>query len=41
MKHHDALHWSEIGVALPTIDATNCELCAKRAIRFTALTPVR
>ena len=40
-KHHDALHWSEIGAALATIDATNCAPSTKRAIRFTALTAAR
>ena len=37
-KHHDALHWSEVGAALARIAATNCAPSTKRAIRFTALT---
>lgn len=37
-KHHDALHWSEVGAALAKIDVTNCAPSTKRAIRFTALT---
>ena len=40
-KHHDALHFSEVGAALATIDATNCAPSTKRAIRFTALTAAR
>ena len=40
-KHHDALHWSEVGAALAKIDATNCASSTKRAIRFTALTAAR
>ncbi|MDE0450804.1 MAG: integrase arm-type DNA-binding domain-containing protein [Gammaproteobacteria bacterium] len=40
-KHHDALHWSEVGAALVKIDATNCASSTKRAIRFTALTAAR
>ena len=40
-KHHDALHWSEVGAALAKIDATNCAPSTKRAIRFTALTAAR
>ena len=40
-KHHDALHFSEVGLALKKIDATNCAPSTKRAIRFTALTAAR
>ncbi len=40
-KHHEALHWSEVGAALAKIDVTNCALSTKRAIRFTALTAAR
>ncbi|MCY4058156.1 MAG: tyrosine-type recombinase/integrase [Gammaproteobacteria bacterium] len=40
-KHHDALHWSEVGAALGMIDATNCAPSTKRAIRFAALTAAR
>ena len=40
-KHHDALHFSEVGAALVKIDATNCAPSTKRAIRFTALTAAR
>ena len=40
-KHHDALHFSQVGGALPRIDATNCAPSTKRAIRFTALTASR
>ena len=37
-NHHEALHWSEVSAALAKIDATNCALSTKRALRFTALT---
>jgi len=40
-KHHDALHWSEVGAALARIEATNCAPSTKRGIRFTALTAAR
>ena len=40
-KHHDALHFSDVGAALERIDATNCAPSTKRAIRFTALTAAR
>ena len=40
-KHHDALHWREVGAALAKIDATNCAFSTKRALRFTALTASR
>ncbi len=40
-KHHDALHWSEVGAALTKIDASNCAPSTKWAIRFTALTAAR
>ena len=40
-KHHDALHFSEVGAALATIEASNCAPSTKRAIRFTALTAAR
>ena len=40
-KHHEALHWREVGAALVKIDATNCALSTKRALRFTALTASR
>ena len=40
-RHHDALHWSEVGCALARIDATNCAPSTKRAIRFAALTASR
>ena len=41
LKHHEALHFSEVGGALARIDATNCAPSTKRAIRFTALTASR
>jgi len=40
-KHHEALHWSEVGAALARIEATNCAPSTKRAIRFTALAAAR
>ena len=40
-RHHEALHWSEVGPALVRIDATGCAPTTKRAIRFTALTAAR
>ena len=40
-RHHEALHWSEVGPALARIDATKCASSTKRAIRFTALTAAR
>ena len=40
-RHHEALHWSEVGPALARIDETNCAPTTKRAIRFTALTAAR
>ena len=40
-KHHDALHFSDVGAALSMIDATHCAPSTKRAIRFTALTAAR
>ena len=40
-NHHEALHWREVGAALAKIDATNCALSTKRALRFTALTASR
>ena len=40
-RHHDALHWSEVGAALAKIGATKCAPPTKRAIRFTALTAAR
>ncbi len=40
-KHHEALHWQEVGSALARIDATGCAASTKRAIRFAALTAAR
>ena len=40
-RHHDALHWSEVGAALDRIDGTRCAASTKRALRFTALTAAR
>ena len=40
-KHHDAVHWSEVGNALARIDAGQCRPSTKRAMRFTALTAAR
>ena len=40
-KHHDAVHWSEVGSVLARIDAGQCMPSTKRAIRFTALTASR
>ena len=40
-KHHDAVHWSEVGGALARIDAGQCRPSTKRAMRFTALTAAR
>ena len=40
-RHHDALHFSDVGAALAKIDATRCAPSTKRAIRFTALTAAR
>ena len=40
-KHHDAVHWSEVGGALARIDAGGCLPSTKRGIRFTALTACR
>ena len=40
-KHHDAVHWSEVGTALARIDAGQCRPSTKRAMRFTALTAAR
>ena len=40
-KHHDAVHWSEVGGVLARIDAGMCLPSTKRGIRFTALTASR
>ena len=40
-KHHDAVHWSEVGNALARIDAGRCMASTKLAMRFTALTAGR
>ena len=40
-KHHDALHFSEVGAALAKMDTTHCVPSRKRAIRLTALTATR
>ncbi len=40
-RHHEALHWSEVGPALARIEATRCAPSTKRAMRFTALTAAR
>ena len=40
-KHHDAVHWSEVGSALARIDAGQCRRSTKLAMRFTALTAAR
>ena len=40
-RHHEALHWSEVGPALARMDQTNCARTTKRALRFTALTAAR
>ena len=40
-KHHDAVHWSEVGSVLARIDAGQCRPATKLAIRFTALTASR
>ena len=40
-KHHDAVHFSEVGNALARIDAGQCRPSTKLAMRFTALTAAR
>ena len=40
-KHHDAVHWSEVGGALARIDAGQCMPSTKRCIRFVTLTAAR
>ena len=40
-KHHEAVHWSEVGSVLARIDAGQCRPSTKRAMRFTALTAAR
>ncbi len=40
-RHHDAVHWSDVGGALARIDAGQCRPSTKRAMRFTALTAAR
>ena len=40
-KHHDAVHFSEVGGVLARIDAGRCRPATKLAIRFTALTASR